>query len=304
MKILRNNSDVSAKALGYLTVSVVTAVALSACKTEPKYPGTHYFEPSGGAYPTAQVVDIQIPSDATNVFITTDSIEPWPSEYCVQGTGKTSVNISQPTAIKIRYDQYGETITDEAYYFIEDSATDGGHLNRDLLNIWESFFASHVLNAFTVPDQDHSLLTRNDGQGGTMTLETNITDRGWIFDDPEEANQTYSFNNYHYTDRVTGVSFVIESGAVYGYRNESRGFFNSEPNGSTIIYSGDINGWAEGSFIMNGDGQVTSGYYRIFCSDAECANNEVIYGLNTTANEYIEVSPMRTEDTLSCSPNL
>ncbi|MCG8669805.1 MAG: hypothetical protein MI867_10370 [Pseudomonadales bacterium] len=302
MKKLSMNPARVAGTVKVLGLGLSTIAVLTACVSEPKYPGSHYFSPNTGAYPTAQTVDLSIPNDATNIFVTTDSVEPWPSEYCVQNNGLLQINVDQPMAIKLRYDQYGQTITDVGYYFIEDSAIDNGYKNRDLLDTWETFFASHVLKLFNVPDQDYSLLTHSDGQGGTVSLETRITERGWIFGDPEEGNQTYRFDNYHYTDPQTGQSFVIESGTIYGFRGESRGFYNTELDGEAIVFSGDINGWAEGNFKMDGE-RTTGGYYRVFCTDAGCANKEAVYGLNTTAKEFIEIAPVTNENTLSCSPS-
>lgn len=292
-------SEIPKKALKGIMFGTVLA-GLSACDSYIS-PGSHSFSVGGGAYPTAQTVKVEFPSNATNIFVTTDSIDPWPAEDCYQQNTAVSVNVNQSMAIKIRYDQYGSTFTDTKYYFIEDVASDGGHLNRDLLDTWETFFVKAVLRNFDIPDQDFSRLTIHDGQGGTVVLETRITDRGWIFEDPEEANQTYFFDNFHYTDPDTGQSFVIESGKIYGYRNENRGYYNTELDGEPIVVSGDVNGWAQGNFLMDGDGNTTSGYYRIFCEDAGCANRETIYGLNTAANQFIEVAPTYNDSTLTCS---
>ena len=302
MKQLTTNNTSRVSGIKRVALGMAAVSLLAACKTEPKYPGSHYFSPPTGAYPTSQTIDVNIPDDASNVFVTTDSIAPWPSEYCAQNTGLLQINANQPMSVKIRYDQYGRTITDTAYYFIEDAAESNIYTNRDLIDIWEDFFVAHVLTLFTVPDQDYSLLTHNDGQGGTITLETNITERGWIFDDPEEGNQTYRFTNYHYRDPKTGLEFVVKSGAIYGFRGESRGYYNTEIEGETIVFSGDVNGWAEGNFKLDGDGNTTGGYYRIFCNDAGCANKEVAYGLNSAASEFIEVAANPSSTTLSCSP--
>lgn len=302
MKMLTPNSGLSAKATKVAALTFTTVTVLTACVAEPKYPSNHYYSPTTGTFPTAQTVSLSIPSDATNLFISTDTVDPWPSVNCVKKAGDMDFTFDRSTALKIRYELYGKQVTDARYYFIEDAPAEKPYRNRNLLDTWENFFASHVIPRFTIPDQDHSLLTAHDGQGGTVTLETNITERGWIWDDPEEGNQTYRFDNYHYTDPKTGESFVIESGAVYGFRGESRGFYNTETHGETIVFSGDINGWAEGSFKMDGEGNTTSGYYRIFCSDDGCANQEAIYGLNSATNGYIQVSDKITEDTVSCSP--
>ena len=298
-KFLNTTNKVQVKRIAQ-TMVMTSVIGLTACEQGFIQPGSHSFSLNGGAYPTAQQINLQIPDNAKNVFVTTDSVEPWPSESCYQTAKSININVDQSMAIKIKYDQYGATFTDAQYYFIEDVSSDGGHLNRDLLDTWETFFVKAVLRRFDVPDQDFSRLTINDGQGGTVVLETRITERGWFTDAPEEANQTYYFDNFHYTDPDTGQSFVIESGKIYGYRNENRGFFNTELDGEPIVVSGDVNGWAEGNFKMDGEGNTTSGYYRIFCSDDGCANRETVYGLNTGANDFIEVAPVFNESTFSC----
>lgn len=286
-----------------LTYAVVM-LSISGCKQPgPTPPEVHSISPATGAYATAQTVDVFIPEDATDAYVTTDSREPIPAESCALATGHTRITVTRPTAIKIRYNQHTQTITDAAYYFIEDQARDGGYFNRNVLLAWEALYVKDILHLFTVPNQDYSLLTHDDGQGGSVTLETNITERGGLWNDPEAGNQAYTFQSFHARDRE-GKPLLLQSGRIYGARTEARGYYNSEIDGAPIVFSGAYNGTAEGNFQMDGQGRTTSGYYRITCSDVGCAPGEVVYGLNRTATSYIEIDPTPDENTISCNPTV
>lgn len=275
-------------------------IFMTGCKTEPIT--TVSFYPAGGTYENGQIVDVELPANATNVYLTTDTLDPVANPLCAYAGENLTINRS--TQIKLTYDVAGVTYHADQLYVIEGNTHDHGYANRNVISSWESFFVKGVLRRFDVPSDADSTLAIQDGDGGSVTLQTSIFDRTTL-GTPTSGEQTYSFDFYEYTDPDTSETIMLQAGSIYGFKDEDGGFYTTLPRngrsggGSRLAFAGAYTGWADGDFIMDAEGRTTSGSYTVFCSDAKCAPIPITYALGTH-NQLIEVEPTHDEFTHSC----
>ena len=143
-------------------------------------------------------------------------------------------------------------------------------------------------------------MTVADGEGGNVTLVTNITHS--LLGIPKKGDQAYPFEFFEKYDAGTKEAIVIKSDTAFGYRDEKDEFYTtlaSKTSGQSksIEFAGTYNDLDEGDFIMNGAGETVSGYYQVFCEDNGCTPAPVTYALSTR-NQLIEVDPTRDASTL------
>lgn len=289
-----------ARLSGAAVLAIAAASTMSGCKqTDITYVS---FSPGGGTYAAAQTVSVTLPPKATNVYLTTDSIDPIVDPQCAYAGDNLAINRS--TLVKVAYDVAGQHYQVESLYVIENNPVENGYTNRKVMTTWERFFVEHVLRQFNVPNEDTSTLVLDDGAGGKVTLLTNILDRTTL-GAPEKGEQTYTFERFKMTDvDNSAFSITINSGKIYGYRDEDEGSYTTKTTGTRgsgerLEFSGTYNGWAEGDFLMNAAGETTSGYYKVSCLDNGCAANPVIYALGTK-NQFLQVVSYPDAQTRSC----
>lgn len=269
---------------------------LSACEIVEDT--TVVFTPEAGVYAQVQVLEITLPPTASNVYLTTDTIDPESHPNCSY-VGE-NITLDRATTVKLRFDVQGKTYNHERTYIIEENPQDSGLTNRTVIEAWEHFFVKQVLNKLPASNDEDSIRVLDDGDGGTVTINTRILDRSFFFDVPIEGSQTYSFNFFEKEDADTGELIMINSGAVYGYRNEYGGYYSTERReGQRIRFDGTYRGWADGDFWLDEEGNTSGGHYKVFCSTPGCAAVPVIYGLSSS-NQFIEVSPVPNAYTRSC----
>lgn len=300
LNISRHDSAFDSNHLKAKTLAVSLALlTMTGCKTTEITAVS--FAPGGGTYAEGLSVSITLPPKATNVYLTTDSLDPVPHAQCAYAGENLTLNRS--ALVKVGYDVAGVHYQVENLYVIENNVEDSGYTNRKLISTWERFFVEHVLRRINVPNETTSTLQLDDGEGGIVSVLTNIFDRT-VFGAPEKADQTYSFDFFKMADEDTGETVVLKSGQIYGYRDDDEGFYTTlrtgaGDTGSRLEFSGTYSGWADGDFKMNAQGQTTSGYYKVFCLDNGCAANPVIYALGTK-NQLIEVDSFPDADTRTC----
>lgn len=287
--------------LARTTKAVLTAgatLAMTACGVEST---TVVFTPESGVYPQTQTLSISLPKTATNVYLTTDTLDPVPNPAC-HYAGEDLV-LDRATRVKLRFDVQGKTYRHDKLYVIEENPQDSQLLNRTVIEAWELFFIHQVMNQFTASGEENSFETLEDGDGGTATLNTRILERSIFFDIPTAGSQTYSFNFFEKTNADTSEVVMIQDGAIYGYRDEDGGYYTTmSGEGRRLKYAGTYNGWADGDFSLNAEGVRSGGHYDIYCTDPGCAQVPVTYAVGST-NQLIEVSPVPNETTRSCSPH-
>ncbi len=302
MSILKNNRTGHDKP--YFTLSLAASavmLVLSGCKSTDITYVT--FSPAAGTYSTAQTVTVGLPPKATNVYLTTDSVDPVADARCAYSSG--ALTLDRSTLVKVAYDVAGTHYQAESLYVIENNETDSGYTNRKVLSTWERFFVEHVLRQFSVPNEDSSTVQLTDQDGGNVTIQTNILDRT-AFGAPEKGEQNYTFERFKMTDPDTAESVTINSGIIYGYRDPDEGNYTTltqgaaRGTGNRLEFSGTYNGWADGNFRMNAAGETVDGYYKIYCYDNGCAANPVIYALGTK-NQFVEVKAYPDANTRTCS---
>jgi hypothetical protein len=281
----------------------MSVALLSACKKEEIT--TVSFLPAGGQYPQTQSVSVQLPPTATNVYLTTDTLDPVADARCAYAG--EALTIDQSTLVKVMYDVAGKTYRAESLYVLENNPVDNGYTNRTVLATWERFFVNFVLRQFTVPSQDSSTIVLEDGEGGTATIQTNILDKTML-GAPEAGEQIYKFSDFKMVDQDTATTVMLHAGKIYGYRDEEDGYYSTletafNNSGNRLVYSGTFNGWAEGDFKMDAMGKTVSGYYKILCFDTGCANSPVTYSLGTR-NQFVEVVNTVGPNTRTCQAPL
>ncbi len=257
------------------------------------------FAPSSGTYTDEQIVQVKLPSTATNVYLTTDSLDPEPNNLCAY-SGE-NLTIDRPTMVKITYDVNGKHYEANSLYIIESNITDHGYTNRKVISTWEHFFVKHITRQFNPSIEEDSTLSIEDGKGGSVTLDTSILERSQIGDFPEVARQYYSFNYFNKTDDDTGENVIVNSGIIHGYLDNDSGYYSSSlsKGGSPLSFTGTYTGWADGDFTLRSG--VRNGYYEVYCTDIGCATNPMYYALGS-ANQFIEIDPNPDANTRSCQP--
>lgn len=267
----------------------LAVAALSACKSNtetPFYDGIHH-------HASTVKVKVGLPTGATNAYLTTDNQDPVISENCKLGDG--IVEVDRPMVIKLRYDLNGQTVQQKGIYIITDQIKPNRFGNRDAVEIFESFIKNHINPAFGPTSENFDqTLTISDGQGGSATRATDI--EGFIF---KEGRQTFSFNNYHYFNSSQNTLFVAERGRIFGFIDRNGGYYNTDEQGETMVFSGTYTGTAEGHFYLNEYRQTTSGFYRVTCVDRWCAKGPVYYALDGF-REFVEIYPQPDKAPKSC----
>lgn len=269
------------------------------------------FSLQDGTYEQQQTLNVKFASDVTNVYLTTDGVDPVADPLCAYNSGDNIV-IDHPERVKLRYDQGGKTQTVEHIYVIKDKLIDSGYTNRKIIDSWEKFFVNNVLHAFTPPDKESSLLTLNGDHGSSLVLETNILNITPFTKVPDKGEQSYRFRFFERTDADTGEVVRISRGAIYGYRDKNGGYYTTlptrdsvndgEPMSERLYFDGTYTGWADGKFNLDKEGITTDGYYVVSCTGQGCAPSPVMYKMIESNNLLIEVGPARTENTRSCTP--
>ena len=273
------------------------ALALTACKTVEDT--TVVFLPEAGRFQAAQTLAITLPPTARNVYLTTDTLDPVPSESCAYGG--ENLDLDRATLVKLRFDVQGETYHHERLYVIDENPADSQLKNRTVIEAWENFFVSQVYRQLPPIGDEDATDTLTDDYGGTVTRQTRILDRSIFFDIPTAGSQTYTFNFFEKTDPDTGENINLNSGAIYGYLNEDGGYYSTvRSGGQRLKFAGTYNGWADGDFFLNAEGQTSDGHYTVFCRDYGCAATPVIYALGTE-KQLLEVSPVPNENTRRCT---
>ena len=302
MSIFKNPHDGHGKPCFTLSLAASVAVlALSGCKSTDITYVT--FSPAAGTYSTAQTVTVGLPPKATNVYLTTDSVDPVADPRCAYSSD--ALTLDRSTLIKVSYDVAGKHYQAESLYVIGSNVPDSGYTNRKVLTTWERFFVEHVLRQFSIPNENSSTVQLEDEVGGSVTIQTNILDRT-TFGAPESGEQSYSFERFKMTDPDTAETVTINSGTIYGYRDPDEGNYTTLTQGAArgagnrLEFAGTYNGWADGNFRMNAAGETVDGYYKIYCYDNGCAANPVIYALGTK-NQFVEVKAYPDANTRTCS---
>lgn len=260
-------------------------------------------------YDTEQYLTIEVDAETTNLYLTTDGTDPVVDPLCAYN-GEAIV-VDRPTRVKLRYEQLGEVFTIERTFFVKQNLVDSGYTNRRIIEVWERFFVDHVLNAFDPPDNQDSFFSLVEDGGSQVVLETNILSRTPFTKVPTSGEQSYRFQFFERENADTGDVVRINSGAIYGYRNEDGGHYTTyttkrteygEPMASRLYFAGTYNGWADGQFWMNADGVTTGGYYEVDCVGLNCAPSPVQYHMLEGSNTLVEVGPARHQHTRSCTP--
>jgi hypothetical protein len=311
--IAKEHANMSIPAFSYMQrssilikmVGVFSAVLVTTGCKESFQP---YFSLTGGVYDTEQQVSVKVSSDTTNLYLTTDGVDPVVDPRCAYN-GEPVV-IDRPTRVKLRYDQNGKTGIIEDTFIVKQNMVDSGYTNRKIVEVWERFFVDHVLNAFDPPSNENSLFSLDEENGSQLLVETNILSRTPITKIPDAGEQSYRFRFFERTSEDTGEQVRINRGAVYGYRNKNGGYYTTyptkasadgEPMSERLYFSGTYTGWAEGSFRMNTEGVTTTGYYEVECVGENCAPSPVRYQMIDGSNLLIEVGPARHAHTRSCT---
>ncbi len=248
-----------------------------------------------GVYPTTQTLQITLPPTATNVYLTTNSIDPVPNAACAY-SGE-DLTIDRPTIVKLIYNVGGDKFSYEKQYRVEENKVDNRFTNRNVIETWEYFFKKHVLSQFSPSETENSFLTAEDGEGGTATVLTQYSHH-WLTNDITGGSQTYTFNFFEKTDAETGEVVMLRSGILSGSQGADGGYYMTDDQ-APITFSGTYHGWAEGAFFTNAEGLTTDGYYKVYCTDAGCAPAPVVYYLNPS-HGFIEIDQKRSEFTHSC----
>ncbi|MCG8668360.1 MAG: hypothetical protein MI867_03025 [Pseudomonadales bacterium] len=239
-------------------------------------------------------VNVQIPEGATNIYLTTDNTDPIANESC-RIEEDTIVTVDRPMVIKLSYEHNGTPHLQTGIYVIADRVEENRFGNRDAIEIFETFITQHINPSFGPTPSSDQFRTISDGQGGTASRRTTVD--GWFF---LEGRQTFTFNNYQYLDKTHGTQFIAESGAIFGYMDGDGGYYNTDEQGETMVFSGTYTGTAEGHFYLNEYSQTTRGFYRVTCIDRWCADNEVYYALDSF-REFVEIYPKPSEAPRSCN---
>lgn len=239
-------------------------------------------------------VNVQLPEGAANAYLTTDNRDPVVSDSC-RIEGDTVVTVDRPMVIKLRYDSNGTTYQRTGIYVVADKVAENRFGNRDAIKIFEKFITQHINPAFGPTPSSDQFKTISDGQGGTASRSTTID--GWFF---PEGRQTFTFNQYHYLDKSQGTLMVAEAGKIFGFMDGDGGYYNTDVDGETMVFSGTYTGTAEGHFYLNEYSQTTRGFYRVSCIDRWCADNEVYYALDSF-REFVEIYPRTGETPRSCN---
>ncbi len=281
-----------------VTAGVVAfLLPLSACKVVEDT--TVVFLPEAGRFQSAQTLTITLPATARNVYLTTDTLDPVPSESCAY-SGEDLV-LDRATRVKLRFDVQGKTYHHQRLYVIDENPANSQFKNRTVIEAWENFFVSQVYRQLPPIGDEDAIDTLTDDYGGTVTRVTRILDRSIFFDIPTAGSQSYAFNFFEKTDPDTGEHIVLNSGTIYGYLNEDGGYYSTERvGGEQLKFAGTYNGWADGDFILNSEGQTSAGQYTVFCRDYGCADVPVTYALGTE-KQLLEVSPVPNENTRRCT---
>lgn len=280
-----------------LSVLGVLCITVTACKVEEDVSVT--FTPDAGVYTNAQTLAVRLPKTATNVYLTTDTLDPVPNSACAY-SGE-NLPLDRATLVKLRYDVQGNTYRHERLYVIDENAEDSRLINRKVIEAWENFFVKQVFRQMPETGDQDATHTLTDAEGGTVTRTTRILDRSIFFDIPTAGSQTYTFNFFEKTDPDTGELVMLNSGSVYGYLDEDGGYYSTTlAEGKRLKYAGTYNGWADGDFTLDAEGKTSAGHYTVFCQDYGCASTPVIYALGS-AKQLIEVSPIPNPNTRRCT---
>ena len=249
--------------------------------------------------------------DTTNLYLTTDGVDPIADPLCAYG-GET-ILLDRPTRVKLRYDQNGETRILEETFIIKRNLQDSGYTNRQIVEVWERFFVDNVLNVFDPPDNENSIFTLDEAHGGQLVVETNILSRTPFTKIPDAGEQSFRFRFFERTNPDTGKVVRINRGAIYGYRNRDGGYYTTYPTKASadgnpmaerLYFAGSYTGWADGSFRMNEEGVTIGGYYEVECVGQNCAPSPVAYHMIEGNNMLVEVGPARHANTRSCTQPL
>ena len=257
------------------------------------------FVPAAGVFSDIQSVSVQLPEQATNVYLSTNTLAPEANAAC--SYAGEALTIDRPTVVKITYDVEGETYTGEAIYVVEQNYTDSNFTNRDVIFSWEKFFLEDVVRQFSPDfDLDRSTLQLSDGNGGNVWLHTNVIERSILFDSPERGSQLYEFEFFEGTMEETNTTVMLEKGAVYGYLGDGSGFYTTQSNGGKRIeYAGTYRGWAEGDFTLNGNAEAVADEYLVQCYNVGCSQHPVYYVMDSR-RQLVEVSAVAHDNTRSC----
>lgn len=299
MKSFVKGNVVKLRLLGGLMPGAM-ALAIIGCNLEPITAISFY--PAGGTYDAGQVVQVTLPQDAKNVYLTTDTLDPVPDSRCAYSG--TDLVINRPTQVKVTYDVANVTYHADQLYVIENNATDHRYANRNLVSVWERFFVKGVLRNLDIPTDRNSTLSHQDKEGGSVSVQTTILHRN-LTGTPTSGEQRYVFDFYEDNDTDTGYSTLVKKGEIFGYRDEHDGFYTTLPangrrgGGSRIEFAGSYQGWADADFILDKSGQPVSGSYTVYCKEADCAPIPVTYALGTH-NQLVEIEPTHDENTHSC----
>lgn len=280
------------------------AVLFTGCKEsfQPR------FSIGGGVYETEQQLSVEFSDDTTNLYLTTDGVDPIADPLCVYNGD--AILVDRPTRVKLRYDQNGETRVLEETFIIKQNLVDSGYTNRRIIEVWEKFFVDHVLNVFDPPENENSIFTLDEEHGSQLVVETNILSRTPFTKIPDSGEQSFRFRFFERNNEDTGEEVRINRGAIYGYRNRDGGYYTTyptktsadgEPMAERLYFAGTYTGWAEGSFQMNEEGITTGGYYEVDCVGQNCAPSSVTYHMVEGNNMLVEVGPARHENTRSCT---
>lgn len=235
---------------------------------------------------------VEVPPTATNVYLTTNNKNPVPSDTCRFTAGVLSID--HPVVVKLRYDLDGITYNQTGIYIIQSAIQESRYGNRVAIDIFERFIRNHINKSFGPTPTYDATETISDGMDGTTTRTTDI--EGFIF---VKGRQTFTFDKYKYFDKDNNTYFVANSGRIFGFRDRNGGYYNTDVDGQTIVFSGTFNGNADGHFYLNTESQTTGGFYRVACTDRWCANGDVIYALDSF-REFVEIYPRPEDKPKSC----
>lgn len=243
-------------------------------------------------YSRAQRVKVEVPENATNVYLTTNNKDPVPNAKCSFKPG--IINVNRPTVVKLRFDLDGETYIQSGIYIIENMVKESRYGNRVAIDIFERFIRNHVNPSFGPSPTHDATEVISDGTDGTVTRITDIN--GLIF---VQGRQTFLFNDYKYFDPNNETYLIVKSGKIFGFRNSDGGYYNTDVDGETINFFGTFNGYANGHFYLNEQNETTGGFYRVTCSDKWCAAGEAYYALGSF-REFVEIYPEPEDNPRSC----
>jgi len=279
------------RVLGHLIIMITSVPFFSGCAGDDFdstfYNGTHQES-------STIKVKVEVPENATGVYLTTDNQDPEPSDSC-RIDSDTIITVDRPMVIKLNYDLNGVAYRKKGIYVIADKVAENRFGNRDAIDIFETFISNHINPSFGPTPSSDQFKTISDGQGGTASRSTTID--GFFF---VEGRQIFTFNNYHYLNKSQGTLFVAETGKIFGFMDGDGGYYNTDNEGDTMVFSGTYTGTAEGNFYLNEFGQTSRGFYRVTCIDRWCADNEVYYALDSF-REFVEIYPRPGETPRSCN---